>query len=82
MDARIDSTTRTRAFRGTVFHFVGDGQSGPPERVAELLADGLLVVRDGQTQIPNPDTKLAAGDEIIALTKIDNESKLRALLMS
>jgi len=48
MNAGVGPAARTRAFRGTVFHFVGEAQSGPAERVAELHTDGLLVVRDGR----------------------------------
>lgn len=40
----------------------------------------LLVVHDGQTVVPTGDTPLQPGDDVIALTRVENESALRRLL--
>lgn len=41
----------------------------------------LLVVRDGNPIVPSGQTTLEAGDEVIALTKVESESRLRDMLL-
>jgi trk system potassium uptake protein TrkA len=47
----------------------------PPESVL------MLVVRNGTPMVPSGQTTLEAGDEVIALTKVESESQLRQLLL-
>ncbi len=48
-----------------------------------LPADTTLVaiLRDGHVMIPQPETALAAGDEIVALSSVDSERALRDTVM-
>jgi trk system potassium uptake protein len=39
----------------------------------------LLVIRSGNTLVPNGDTTLRSGDEVIALTKVEHEGALRTI---
>ncbi|MBI2942326.1 MAG: NAD-binding protein [Chloroflexi bacterium] len=47
----------------------------PPQSVI------LLVARDAETIIPSGNTALQAGDEVIALTRVEQERALRSLLI-
>jgi trk system potassium uptake protein len=47
----------------------------PPESVF------LLILRGGSPVVPGGQTAIEAGDEIIALTKVESESRLREMLM-
>ena len=47
----------------------------PPESVL------MLVIRDGNPLVPAGSTVLQTGDEVIALTKVESEAKLRELLL-
>lgn len=40
----------------------------------------LVIARDGSTTVPNPDTIIRAGDELIAVTTAEAEEELRAFL--
>jgi trk system potassium uptake protein TrkA len=40
----------------------------------------LLILRDGQTVIPTPQTRLMPGDEVVALSRTQSEAALRQLL--
>jgi trk system potassium uptake protein TrkA len=40
----------------------------------------VAVVREGHVVVPQPETVLAAGDEVVALTEEDSEQQLRELL--
>ncbi|HSL11714.1 MAG TPA: TrkA family potassium uptake protein, partial [Actinomycetota bacterium] len=40
----------------------------------------VAVVREGHVVVPQPETVLAAGDEVVALTESDSEQQLRELL--
>lgn len=42
----------------------------------------LAVVRSGQTSVANGDTRLMAGDKVIALTRAETEAALRSLLLA
>lgn len=55
---------------------------GRPLRDLNLPADCTipLIIRGGAPLFPSPDTRLAAGDEIIALTTTRSEARLRDLL--
>jgi trk system potassium uptake protein TrkA len=41
----------------------------------------IAIVRDGHVIIPEPETPLTAGDEILAITTADSEETLRRILM-
>jgi trk system potassium uptake protein TrkA len=41
----------------------------------------VAVLRDGHVVIPQPETVLAAGDEVVALTAPDSEGQLRTLVV-
>jgi len=40
----------------------------------------LIVDSDGEPRVPRPDTVLHAGDEVVAVTRTENENALRAVL--
>ena len=57
--------------------------TGKPLRVITLPPDSVIsiVVRDGKLVIPAADTVLRTGDEVIALTKVEQEANLRRTLV-
>jgi len=57
--------------------------TGKPLRVITLPPDSVIsiIVRDGKLVIPAADTVLRTGDEVIALTKVDQEANLRRALV-
>jgi trk system potassium uptake protein TrkA len=55
---------------------------GKPLRDLALPQDTvvLVVIHEGKTTVATPDTRLAAGDQIIALTRTEQEAPLRDVL--
>jgi trk system potassium uptake protein TrkA len=41
----------------------------------------VAILREGHVMIPQPETALAAGDEIVALSSVDSEAALRDTVM-
>jgi Trk K+ transport system NAD-binding subunit len=41
----------------------------------------VAILREGHVLIPQPETALAAGDEIVALSSVDSERSLRDTVM-
>ncbi len=41
----------------------------------------MAILRDGHVMIPQPETALAAGDEVVALSSVDSEAGLRDTVM-
>jgi trk system potassium uptake protein TrkA len=41
----------------------------------------VAILRDGHVMIPQPETALAAGDEVVALSSVDSEAALRDTVM-
>jgi trk system potassium uptake protein TrkA len=56
---------------------------GRPLRELDLPRDCTIsvVIRNGQPIFPDGDTRLAAGDEVVAMTTPANEGRLRDLLL-
>lgn len=56
---------------------------GRPIRDLKLPAESvfLLILRDGKPVIPSGNVAFAADDEVIALTRIENEGRLREMLL-
>lgn len=42
----------------------------------------LVVIHEGRTMVATPDSRLAAGDQVIALTPVDDEGALQQLLVA
>jgi len=42
----------------------------------------LVVIHDGRTAVATPESRLQAGDQIVALTRVENEGELRSLLLA
>jgi trk system potassium uptake protein TrkA len=42
----------------------------------------LVVIHDGRTSVATPESQLQSGDQIIALTPVDNEGTLRQLIVA
>jgi trk system potassium uptake protein TrkA len=61
----------------------GSPTVGRPLYEVRLPADSAIVavLRDGHVVIPQPETVLAAGDEIVALTAPVSESQLRTMVV-
>jgi trk system potassium uptake protein len=61
----------------------GGPNVGRPLYEVRLPADSAIVavLRDGHVVIPQPETVLAAGDEVVALTAPDSETQLRTLVV-
>jgi trk system potassium uptake protein len=61
----------------------GGPSVGRPLYEVRLPADSAIVavLRDGHVVIPQPETVLAAGDEVVALTAPDSEGQLRTLVV-
>lgn len=61
----------------------GGPSVGRPLYEVRLPADSAIVavLRDGHVVIPQPETVLAAGDEVVALTAPDSEDQLRTLVV-
>jgi trk system potassium uptake protein TrkA len=57
--------------------------AGKPLYELRLPADTTLVavLREGHVMIPQPETALAAGDEIVALARVESEAALRDAVM-
>jgi trk system potassium uptake protein TrkA len=61
----------------------GSPNDGKPLYELRLPPDTTLVavLREGHVMIPQPETTLAAGDEIVALSSVDSEAALRDTVM-
>lgn len=61
----------------------GGPSVGRPLYEVRLPADSAIVavLRDGHVVIPQPETVLASGDEVVALTAPDSEDQLRTLVV-
>ncbi|MPZ23136.1 MAG: TrkA family potassium uptake protein, partial [Dehalococcoidia bacterium] len=64
---------------------VPDEASVVGQRLRDILLPqqsliSLIIDRDGVPRVPNSDSVLEAGDEVIAVTKLESEARLRSIL--